>query len=282
MKLGPLLLLSLLLHGVLLLALLAAPGPRAPRPPPAPLLVWMQLAAPAPPPAAPAAAPAPAPALLPAEPPPAPAAPAAALLPAEPPPAPAAASPSLQPLARARHAASAAPAPRVPAAPAPRVSAAPDQPGPGIELPLEAEPGASASQPSTSARTVSGPLLSVPALPGPLHTGPPPSAPTSPPFDLRAYADSIRRRIDAEKQYPARARRLGLQGVATVLVTIDGRGRLVRPPRLAHTSGVAALDHEALRMVQAAAPFTPPAGAVPPATPLEVQVPVRFSLTDAP
>jgi protein TonB len=168
-----------------------------------------------------------------------------------------------------------------PLAPAPT---APDEPG--IELPTEAEAGAEpgdlASRLPGNARAISGPVLSVPALPGPVRAGAPPSAPVAPDFDVRAYADSIRRRIDAEKQYPARARRLGLQGVATVLVTVDSRGRLVRPPRLARTSGVAALDHEALRMVQAAAPFTPPAGAAPATTPLEVQVPVRFSLADAP
>lgn len=163
---------------------------------------------------------------------------------------------------------------------------------------MEAEAGTSASQPAASARAVSdpvsdpvsgpasdpvsGPVLSVPALPGPGRAGAPPAAPAAPPVDLRAYADAIRRRIDAEKQYPARARRLGLQGVATVLVAVDSRGRLVRPPRLARTSGVAALDHEALRMVQAAAPFTPPAGVAPTTGPLEVQVPVRFSLADAP
>ena len=168
------------------------------------------------------------------------------------------------------------------ARPAPPLPAAPDQSAPGVDIPIEAEAGALASPQSASARTIPGPGSAVPALPGPLQAGAPPSAPASPPFDARAYADSIRRRIDAEKQYPARARRLGLQGVATILVAVDSRGRLIRPPRLAHTSGVAALDHEALRMVQAAAPFTPPAGAAPHATPLEVQVPVRFSLADAP
>ena len=270
MKLGPLLLLSLLLHGVLLLALHAAPPSPSPAPPPVPPLVWLHLAPPAP--AVPAAPAAPATA----EPIP-PAAPAvAARLPI----AVGASLPSQRPVTAHR------------ARPAPPLPAAPDQSDPGVDIPIEAEAGALTSASSASARAIPGagsavpalptPGSAVPALPGPLQTGAPPAAPASPPFDARAYADSIRRRIDAEKQYPARARRLGLQGVATVLVAVDSRGRLIRPPRLARTSGVAALDHEALRMVQAAAPFMPPAGAAPHATPLEVQVPVRFSLADAP
>lgn len=273
MKLGPLLLVSLLLHGALLLALIAAPDTLSPAPPPTPSLVWMHLAAPAPEPAA-AAAPAAAPAAL-ATAPTATAAPPGSAAPLAPQPAATAASRSSRPPATTRG-----------ALPAP-VPAAPDQPDPGVEIPVEAEAGAAASQPAASARAVSGPVsdqvfgpvLSVPALPGAGLTRAPTAAPAAP-VDLRAYADSIRRRIDAEKQYPARARRLGLQGVATVLVAVDSRGRLVRPPRLARTSGVAALDHEALRMVQAAAPFTPPAGAAPTTGPLEVQVPVRFSLAD--
>jgi TonB family protein len=270
MKLGPLLLLSLLVHGVLLLALRAAPALRPAETPPAPSLVWMQLApAPAGPgrlaavpvPAAPAA-----PAVPPAVPATAPVAPPA--VPSVPGPASASVRGSGQP-ARARQ-----------AAPAPRVPAAADEPGAGVEIPVEAEGGTAVSPAPGGERALSGPGLSVPVVPGPVQAGAPPPAPVSPRFDVRAYADLVRRRIDAEKQYPARARRLGLQGVATVLVAVDTRGRLVRPPRLARTSGVAALDDEALRMVQAAAPFPPPAGASLTA-PVEVQVPVRFSLADA-
>lgn len=232
----------LLVSALLHAALLLAPiPPPSPPAPPAAPLVWMQLAAPS----------------SPAAPPPAPAAPVAPLgLPSAP--------SSTRPKIRAR----ALPDARARAAPAHADATA-------IELPSGDPAGAAGASSPGPVPTVPRSLLSASLPSADLPSALPPA------FDVRAYGEHVRRRIDAHKQYPARARRLALAGVATVIVSIDARGHLARPPRLARSSGVAALDDEALRMARAAAPFPPPNPDARP-TPLVIHVPVRFSLTDPP
>lgn len=273
MTLGRVLLLSALAHGALLLA--PIPDPSSLVPPdaaPAPALVWMQIVTPARPAASlqPAA---PAPVSVPAA--PAPPAPARSASPA--PPAPPAPSTGTKIRARAfpearAHAAAVSPA----------VLGHPE--AALLELP-ERDDAADGPAVPAGARAIPGPAAPGSLLPGPVAPGGQPSGPVSAPapaFDARAYGEHIRRRIDAHKHYPARARRLGLEGVATVIVAVDGRGHLARAPRIARSSGVAALDDEALRMARAAAPFPPLAGADARPAPLVVHVPVRFSLAGAP
>lgn len=254
MKLGRVLAISALVHGALLLAPVPHPSTQTPDAAHAPALVWMQIVAPAP--SVPRAA-------------------------ASPPTAEALALPAAPPTrtnirARAFSEARARAAPASPAALVPAESAA-------IELPQGDASGAAG--PATALASGHIPGL---AGPGSLLSGPPalaghPSAQSSAPaFDPRAYGEHIRRRIDAHKRYPARARRLGLEGMATVVVTVDARGHLARPPRIVRSSGVAALDDEALRMALAAAPFPPMAVADARPSPLEVHVPVSFSLADSP
>lgn len=162
---------------------------------------------------------------------------------------------------------------RTPRALTPRPRPRPDE---ITALPVEADgPAAPGAAPPGVERFIPGPADVGSLLPADL-LGAPAAAPAAR-FDPDAYATRIRARIDAHKRYPARARRRGLEGVATVIVTLSSAGHLAAPPRLARTSGVAALDREALRMARAAAPYPPPAGAR--ATPLVLRVPVRFSLT---
>jgi protein TonB len=267
MKLGRVLLISALVHGALLLA--PIPHPRTPASPdaaPAPALVWMQIAAPAPPGASPPAAASPRAAEAIAV----PAAPAAPEAPATRTKIRARAFPDAR--VRAAHAA--------PAALAHAEAAA-------IELPPgddDGDAGGGGTGPAgPRSGHIPGPAAPGPLLPGPLagHASVLAPAP-APPFDAHAYGEHVRRRIDAHKHYPPRARRLGLEGVATVIVAVDARGHLARPPRIARSSGVAALDDEALRMARAAAPFPPPAGADARPAPLVVHVPVRFSLAETP
>jgi len=51
--------------------------------------------------------------------------------------------------------------------------------------------------------------------------------------------------------------RLGMQGTAHVQLRLRRDGSLMEPPRLVTSSGQDVLDAEALRMVEAAAPFEP-------------------------
>jgi protein TonB len=51
--------------------------------------------------------------------------------------------------------------------------------------------------------------------------------------------------------------RLGMQGTAHIQLRVRRDGSLMEPPRLVTSSGHGVLDAEALRMVEAAAPFEP-------------------------
>jgi len=83
--------------------------------------------------------------------------------------------------------------------------------------------------------------------------------------------------MEKHKRYPIAARRLALEGDVVVTLEIDRAGRLVGRPRLAKSCGHEVLDQEALRMVEAAAPF----GALPESFEKDVatiSLPVRFRL----
>jgi protein TonB len=70
---------------------------------------------------------------------------------------------------------------------------------------------------------------------------------------------------------------LRLEGTAVVRVLVRRDGSLAAPPRLVTSSRHGVLDTEALRMVEAAAPFAPlPDGYAQPSA--EFVVPVRFAL----
>jgi protein TonB len=83
--------------------------------------------------------------------------------------------------------------------------------------------------------------------------------------------------VGHQRRYPAIAARLGMQGTAQVRMSIHRDGSLAGAPRLVRSSGHEVLDDEALRMVEAAAPFEPlPEGHVRPLA--EFVIPVDFSL----
>jgi len=69
-----------------------------------------------------------------------------------------------------------------------------------------------------------------------------------------SYFTSIKRAIEHVWEYPESALRLGLQGKLVMEFTISGDGRL-EGTRLIRSSGFSVLDQEAVRAVQAAAPF---------------------------
>jgi TonB family protein len=89
------------------------------------------------------------------------------------------------------------------------------------------------------------------------------------------YARAVSHRLAAERQYPRVARLQRREGTAWLRLVIDAAGGLATPPEVLRSAGHLALDHEAVRMALAAAPFPPP----PPTTPpLAIDVPVEFAL----
>lgn len=95
--------------------------------------------------------------------------------------------------------------------------------------------------------------------------------------DLRAYARRLSEVVAHQRRYPASAVRLGMEGTAHVQLRVRSDGSLMEPPRLVRSSGQEVLDAEALRMVEAAAPFEPmPESASRPSA--GFVIPVVFSL----
>lgn len=90
-----------------------------------------------------------------------------------------------------------------------------------------------------------------------------------------AWKSALALRLAKAKRYPAEAQVRGQSGVATVRVRLDRSGR-VMAKALVKSSGVDALDRESLALIERAQPLpAPPVGM---AAPLELTVPVQFSL----
>lgn len=94
---------------------------------------------------------------------------------------------------------------------------------------------------------------------------------------LEAYVGELSRRVAREQRYPAQARRLGLEGTVRVRLRLRRNGTLAGPPEVEGPAGASLLDAEALRMVEAAAPFAP-LPEVLPGSEREFVIPVRFAL----
>lgn len=98
-------------------------------------------------------------------------------------------------------------------------------------------------------------------------------------FDPRAYRGLAFAHVDRHKRYPRKARVLKQEGEVLVLIALDAEGRLMREPTVQRSSGVDALDEEAVRMVKAAVPFPKPEGEVS-RVPILVPLTIRFRLED--
>jgi protein TonB len=97
-------------------------------------------------------------------------------------------------------------------------------------------------------------------------------------FDVAGYGRGLHARVAAKKSYPVLARRMGLEGVARLRVRLHDDGTLDGKPEVATSSGHALLDREALRMVEAAAPFPSFTGSGRRA--LSLLLTIRFSLDE--
>jgi protein TonB len=116
--------------------------------------------------------------------------------------------------------------------------------------------------------------------PAPVPAAPAPAAHASPPVPANAglpsFESLLAAHLDRYKRYPPAAQTHGEQGVAYLRFTMDRQGRVLAY-RLERSSGHAALDAEVLALIRRAEPL-PPIPASVTASPLEVVVPVRFSL----
>jgi len=88
----------------------------------------------------------------------------------------------------------------------------------------------------------------------------------------REYAWMVRRRIEAARTYPSEALSRSLEGQVMLSVRV-GRTGQVEEVRVASPSGIPVLDRAALRLARGLGDLPPPPGG-----PLEVRVPVRYSL----
>jgi protein TonB len=82
--------------------------------------------------------------------------------------------------------------------------------------------------------------------------------------------------LERNKRYPETAQSRREQGVAQVFFSLDRQGRVI-DTQLRRSSGVSALDEEALALVRRAQPFPPP----PPEWPgerVDLTVPISFNL----
>lgn len=157
------------------------------------------------------------------------------------------------------------PPPEEPPPPPPPVEPPPVEPPPPVEREVAvAEPPPELEEEPPPEIQEPPPELEEPPEPPreeiePVEDPPPPQPappPAPPPVDWRGYGGGVVAAVQAEENYPRMARRRGHEGVARVRVAIHRDGTLAAPPLIVESSGHRSLDDEALRMVEAAAPFT--------------------------
>jgi TonB family protein len=125
-----------------------------------------------------------------------------------------------------------------------------------------------------------GPPPEVSRAPDPeVAVEPPPSQEVkqeTPQNAVPTWTTQIVAQLERYKRYPPEAQSRGEQGVAQVFFTLDRQGRVLES-RVLQSSGSAALDAEALALLQRAQPFpTPPAELG--GERVRLTVPIRFDL----
>lgn len=150
--------------------------------------------------------------------------------------------------------------------PPPPLDLKPPPPPRPVEKKVEKKP----PQPKVSAPPAAPEQSRVAAAPMPGASSDPPSA------SLPTWKGLLLRHLERHKRYPPEAQRARHEGMPYVLFTMSRDGRVLAA-RLVRSSGNAALDQEALDMLQRAQPLPP----LPPDQPgesLEISVPVNFFL----
>lgn len=101
--------------------------------------------------------------------------------------------------------------------------------------------------------------------------------PAPPNADWQAYRRKLQNHIIAYRQYPEAARRLNQQGQVNVWFRLDRKGEVL-DVRVQTSSGVQALDAEAVASIQRAQPMPPLPQALPDT--IAVVIPVNFGTSE--
>jgi protein TonB len=116
--------------------------------------------------------------------------------------------------------------------------------------------------------------------PPPIIEPPPPQEPSQAEIDnaLSAYGNLLGRAIAKHKSYPKIAQRRGWEGTALLDLKLDSGGNVLSAI-VRESSGYDALDNQALKMVEKAAPFPAPPKALQGRS-FNITVPVSFKLAN--
>jgi protein TonB len=152
------------------------------------------------------------------------------------------------------------------------------QPPPPIENPVVATPELRKVEPKPDKKPPAPRTTAAPR--SPTHTASIPSAPAPGSNSASAFSPSWINMLFSHllryRQYPSSASAARQEGVVTLSFTMDRNGRVLSR-HIAHSSGVAALDAEALSMIERAQPLP----AFPPNMPESTRsftAPIKFSL----
>ncbi|MDD2336587.1 MAG: energy transducer TonB [Geobacteraceae bacterium] len=95
---------------------------------------------------------------------------------------------------------------------------------------------------------------------------------------LTNYSTIVRALIEAHKEYPRAARRMGIRGSVAVSFSLDRHGEL-RNVSLAKSSGCTLLDNAGLRAVRSVGRFPPPPRESMTGEEISFSLPITFTLT---
>ena len=175
------------------------------------------------------------------------------------------------------------PAVRPPPTSQPRLQPRP-RPVPIVETPPKPTP---VVEPEPQPSVVNQPVIEAtePVSPQPSVAADSTSQPVSPPAvatpanEARqrqanaSYSQILNAALSREFKYPRRARRRNISGVVVLAFSVDQQGNLANA-RIVKSSGHDVLDQDALKLLEKAAPFTPP----PPGAKLDWALPIRYQL----
>jgi protein TonB len=161
------------------------------------------------------------------------------------------------------------PPPEVKPAPNPEVPIQPPMPADKQETPQRQEPRPPAPVTSTPQAT---PLETAAVAAAPVQGPPVPRSSNA----IPTWKTQIVALLERNKRYPPAAQARGERGVAQVFFSLDRQGRVI-DSRVVRSSGAAALDEEALALLQRAQPFPAPPADLP-GPHVDLTVPIRFNL----
>jgi len=171
----------------------------------------------------------------------------------------------------------------------PPLEPAPLAPEPAVQLPepqpiKKHEPEEKADEKvdheENSRQTAAAPMTTAPppseAKPSAAAAAPAPGLSAIPSKAQANWQRSLVAHINRYKRYPAEARAHNVEGIVSVEFTLDRSGQILSS-RVAHSSGSAVLDEEAVALLRRAAPLPTPPQEVPPEG-VRLALPIHFRM----